>query len=110
LGSEQVSKAGSSHVVPPASQPALSTNAGVAVADFSQSSCRPWERGDLLRRLATFKQSTWASKPKVISLPTGLFLIGCAVNVRLSSHQLVISGVVFFLHFCMHNCLESPAL
>ncbi|CAL4944732.1 unnamed protein product [Urochloa decumbens] len=30
----------------------------------SAPSCRPWERGDLLRRLATFKPSTWASKPK----------------------------------------------
>jgi hypothetical protein len=34
----------------------------------SASSCRPWERGDLLRRLATFKPSTWASKPKVSSI------------------------------------------
>ncbi|CAL5091466.1 unnamed protein product [Urochloa decumbens] len=67
LGSDQVSKAGSSHVAPPASQPALSTNADGAAADFSQSSCRPWERGDLLRRLATFKHSTWASKPKAAS-------------------------------------------
>uniref|UniRef100_K3ZQE7 Uncharacterized protein n=1 Tax=Setaria italica TaxID=4555 RepID=K3ZQE7_SETIT len=67
LGSDQVSKAGSSHVAPPASQPAFSTNADGAAADFSQSSCRPWERGDLLHRLATFKQSTWASKPKAAS-------------------------------------------
>jgi hypothetical protein len=34
----------------------------------SAPSCRPWEHGDLLRRLATFKPSTWASKPKVSSL------------------------------------------
>jgi len=33
----------------------------------SAPSCRPWERGDLLRRLATFKPSTWASKPKAAS-------------------------------------------
>ncbi|KAG0547308.1 hypothetical protein BDA96_01G068400 [Sorghum bicolor] len=33
----------------------------------SAPSCRPWEHGDLLRRLATFKPSTWASKPKAAS-------------------------------------------
>ncbi|WVZ61877.1 hypothetical protein U9M48_011685 [Paspalum notatum var. saurae] len=59
LGSDQVSKVGSSHVAPPSE--------GAPAADFSQSSCRPWERGDLLRRLATFKPSTWASKPKAAS-------------------------------------------
>ncbi|GLU22631.1 hypothetical protein SLE2022_386930 [Rubroshorea leprosula] len=30
-------------------------------------SCRPWERGDLLRRLSTFKPSNWFGKPKVTS-------------------------------------------
>jgi hypothetical protein len=64
LGSEQLSKVGSSSL---AAQPSLSTNAVGAAMDFSQSSCRPWERGDLLHRLATFKPSTWASKPKVAS-------------------------------------------
>lgn len=29
--------------------------------------CRPWDRGDLMRRLATFKSMTWFAKPKVIS-------------------------------------------
>ncbi|XP_010925035.1 uncharacterized protein [Elaeis guineensis] len=29
--------------------------------------CRPWDRGDLMRRLATFKAMTWFGKPKVIS-------------------------------------------
>jgi hypothetical protein len=109
LGSDQVSKAESSHVAPPASQPALSTNADGAAADFFQSSCRPWERGDLLRRLATFKHSTWASKPKVISLSTGLFLASCIVNFKLTSHQLMIPDVVFFLRFPMYICLESPS-
>ncbi|GAB2281187.1 hypothetical protein Dimus_015791 [Dionaea muscipula] len=31
-----------------------------------ESSCRPWERGDLIRRLATFKSMTWFARPKVI--------------------------------------------
>ncbi|KAK1681641.1 hypothetical protein QYE76_042489 [Lolium multiflorum] len=68
LGSEQLSKVGSSSLAAslPA-QPSLSTNAVGAAMDFSQSSCRPWERGDLLHRLATFKPSTWASKPKAAS-------------------------------------------
>lgn len=42
----------------------LSTSAGDSVLGSSQSSCRPWERGDLLRRLATFKPSNWFGKPK----------------------------------------------
>ncbi|KAF3780941.1 NIPA-like protein [Nymphaea thermarum] len=29
--------------------------------------CRPWDRGDLTRRLATFKSITWFAKPKVVS-------------------------------------------
>lgn len=27
--------------------------------------CRPWDRGDLLRRLATFKSMTWFARPQV---------------------------------------------
>jgi hypothetical protein len=27
--------------------------------------CRPWDRADLMRRLATFKAMTWFAKPKV---------------------------------------------
>jgi hypothetical protein len=66
LGSDQVSKVGSSHVAPDALHPSLSTNAVGTSADSCQPSCRPWERGDLLRRLATFKTLRWDSKPKVI--------------------------------------------
>ncbi|KAK4785509.1 hypothetical protein SAY86_002198 [Trapa natans] len=29
--------------------------------------CRPWDRGDLIRRLSTFKSMTWFAKPKVVS-------------------------------------------
>ena len=28
--------------------------------------CRPWDRADLFRRLATFKSMTWFGKPEVI--------------------------------------------
>ncbi|CAA7405406.1 unnamed protein product [Spirodela intermedia] len=42
----------------------LSTNARGSALGYSQPSCRPWERGDLLCRLATFKPSNWSGKPK----------------------------------------------
>ncbi|KAJ4973739.1 hypothetical protein NE237_006913 [Protea cynaroides] len=29
--------------------------------------CRPWVRGDLMRRLGTFKSMTWFGKPKVVN-------------------------------------------
>lgn len=29
--------------------------------------CRPWDRGDLQKRLATFKSMTWFAKPQVHS-------------------------------------------
>lgn len=41
---------------------------GSSVFGSSRLSCRPWERGDLLRRLATFKPSNWFAKPKVFTL------------------------------------------
>ncbi|ONK67288.1 uncharacterized protein A4U43_C06F18600 [Asparagus officinalis] len=67
LGSAQGSKGGSQSGIgqqPP--KTSLSTN---AIADgstrgSSQPLCRPWERGDLLCRLATFKPSNWSGKPK----------------------------------------------
>lgn len=43
----------------------LSTNADGSALGSSQPSCRPWERGDLLRRLSTFKPANWFGKPKV---------------------------------------------
>ncbi|VFQ80783.1 unnamed protein product [Cuscuta campestris] len=42
----------------------LSTSAGGSVLGSSQPSCRPWERGDLLRRLSTFKPTDWFGRPK----------------------------------------------
>ncbi|KAL8150250.1 hypothetical protein V2J09_020058 [Rumex salicifolius] len=47
------------------------TSLGMDVGDSAlgtlKASCRPWERGDLLRRLATFKPSNWFGKPKTAS-------------------------------------------
>ncbi|CAK9160265.1 unnamed protein product [Ilex paraguariensis] len=68
LGHGQGSKAGSLSRV--GSQPlwtSLSTSAGGSALGSSQPSCRPWERGDLLRRLSTFKPSNWFGKPKAAS-------------------------------------------
>jgi len=62
----QASKAASLSCV--GSQPpwtSLSTSAGGSAFGSSRSSCRPWERGDLLRRLATFIPSNWLGKPQV---------------------------------------------
>ncbi|CAA7410326.1 unnamed protein product [Spirodela intermedia] len=37
-----------------------------ATGEDGRSPCRPWDRGDLMRRLATFKAMTWFGKPKAI--------------------------------------------
>ncbi|KAG9439382.1 hypothetical protein H6P81_019547 [Aristolochia fimbriata] len=66
LGQGQGSKAGSlSCVGSHLPRTSLSTSAGGSALGSSQPSCRPWDRGDLLRRLATFKPSNWSGKPKV---------------------------------------------
>ncbi|XP_074582481.1 uncharacterized protein LOC141838799 [Curcuma longa] len=65
LGSIQGSKVGSlSCIGPQPPRTSLSTNACGPAMGTSEPSCRPWERGDLLRRLATFKPSNWSAKPK----------------------------------------------
>ncbi|CAI0544904.1 unnamed protein product [Linum tenue] len=40
---------------------------GTSTLGSARLACRPWERGDLLRRLATFKPINWSGKPKVTS-------------------------------------------
>ncbi|XP_057796012.1 uncharacterized protein LOC131012119 isoform X1 [Salvia miltiorrhiza] len=68
LGQVQNSKGGSLSRI--GSQPmhtSLSTSAGGSALGSSQPSCRPWERGDLLRRLSTFKPANWFRKPKAAS-------------------------------------------
>ncbi|KAI3708205.1 hypothetical protein L2E82_37353 [Cichorium intybus] len=68
LGHGHGSKVGSLSRI--GSQPmwiSLSASAGGSVLGSSQPSCRPWERGDLLRRLSTFKPTNWFGKPKAAS-------------------------------------------
>nr|XP_043623022.1 uncharacterized protein LOC122594658 [Erigeron canadensis]XP_043623023.1 uncharacterized protein LOC122594658 [Erigeron canadensis] len=86
LGQGQGSKAGSLSRI--SSQPmwiSLSTGACGSALGSSQPSCRPWERGDLLRRLSTFRPAYWFGKPKVASS------LACArrgwVNVNLDTIQ-----------------------
>ncbi|KAA8524932.1 hypothetical protein F0562_011430 [Nyssa sinensis] len=68
LGLGQGSKAGSlSRVGSQPQRTSLSTSAGGFALGSSQPSCRPWERGDLLRRLSTFKPGNWFGKPKTAS-------------------------------------------
>ncbi|CAN6454346.1 unnamed protein product [Victoria cruziana] len=43
----------------------FSTSAGNSTLGASEPLCRPWERSDLLKRLASFKPSNWSCKPKV---------------------------------------------
>ncbi|XP_042411942.1 uncharacterized protein LOC122001324 isoform X1 [Zingiber officinale] len=65
LGSVQGSKVGSiSRVGPQLPRTSMSTSASGSALGTSEPSCRPWERGDLLRRLATFRPSNWSAKPK----------------------------------------------
>ncbi|XP_006836346.2 uncharacterized protein LOC18427229 isoform X1 [Amborella trichopoda] len=61
-GSKAASLSGS-----PVPWTSMSTSACESALGMSRRSCRPWERGDLLRRLATFKPSNWSGKPKVAS-------------------------------------------
>ncbi|XP_076891324.1 uncharacterized protein LOC143542668 [Bidens hawaiensis] len=68
LGHGQGSKVGSVSRI--GSQPmwiSLSASVGGSALGSSQPSCRPWERGDLLRRLSTFKPANWFGKPKAAS-------------------------------------------
>ncbi|KAG5551438.1 hypothetical protein RHGRI_009756 [Rhododendron griersonianum] len=68
LGHGQGSKAGSlSRVGSQNLRTSLSTSAGGSALGSSQPSCRPWERGDVLRRLSTFKPANWFGKPKAAS-------------------------------------------
>ncbi|KAK6132441.1 hypothetical protein DH2020_033818 [Rehmannia glutinosa] len=68
IGQGQNSKGGPfSHGVAAHVRASLSTSAGGSALGSSQPSCRPWERGDLLRRLSTFKPANWFGKPKAAS-------------------------------------------
>lgn len=65
LGSAQGSKAGSlSSAAAQVPWTSLSNNFGNSAPGSPEILCRPWERGDLLRRLATFEPSNWFAKHK----------------------------------------------
>jgi hypothetical protein len=52
------------HQPPWSSGTSGSTGAG-STQGLTQSACRPWDRGDLLKRLSTFKSDVWQATPKV---------------------------------------------
>ncbi|XP_010540118.1 PREDICTED: uncharacterized protein LOC104813972 [Tarenaya hassleriana] len=90
-----------------ASSPAVPVNAGsVNWSGLGSSgiSCRPWDRLDLLRRLATFKPSNWLGKPKAANS------LACAqrgwVNADLDKIQCEYCGAI--LHFPMQYSLNHP--
>lgn len=64
----QMAKGPSSSRISP--QPRRLSGSNLKSASTSTSSpapmCRPWDRRDLVRRLATFKSMTWFGKPKVV--------------------------------------------
>ncbi|KAK4787662.1 hypothetical protein SAY86_011495 [Trapa natans] len=93
LGNGQPSKGGSVSYIGHPPKPSLSTNAAGCTVGSFQASCRPWERGDLLRRLATFNPSNWFSKPKAASS------LACArrgwINVDLNKIECESCGASF---------------
>lgn len=51
-------------------------SSSAASADPQRPLCRPWDRGDFVRRLATFKSISWFAKPKVLSrCPYSIYLL-----------------------------------
>lgn len=103
LGYGQSSKAASvSRIASRSVRPSLSTSAGGSALGSSQPSCRPWERGDLLRRLSTFNPLNWSGKPKVY-----LFLLsGCTILHDLFA-KLALSGFfVIVLSFFFQNLIR----
>lgn len=63
----------------------MSTSASGSAFGSPRSSCRPWERGDLLRRLATFAPVNWFGKPQVWSNPS---LINYCCSHKQLTHNL----------------------
>jgi len=56
-------------------EPTGKTRVGVGhVSSSVPPLCRHWDRGDLVRRLATFKSMTWFAKPKVRLLSISLLV------------------------------------
>ncbi|KAL4443734.1 hypothetical protein ABPG75_011471 [Micractinium tetrahymenae] len=55
------------HAEPSLPVAAAASGSGAGGSNGSASRGRPWDRGDLFRRLATFKSGTWFCKPQAIS-------------------------------------------
>ena len=84
-----------------ASSPAVPVNAGSVDwtghgLGSSGRSCRPWDRGDLLRRLATFKPCNWLGKPKVRVFVFS-FVCSCSPKLDLFETGKICSACRFFV-------------
>lgn len=61
--------------------------------------CRPWDRGDLVRRLSTFKSMTWFAKPQVCHVFTiskfiaaaKLWMLVCDIMINVT---LIVNGLL----------------
>ncbi|KAM6593698.1 hypothetical protein CsatA_001401 [Cannabis sativa] len=82
----------------PSSLALMESNVGGNVRagpSYQGPECRPWDRGDLMRRLATFKSMTWFAKPEVVSA------LNCArrgwINVDMDTVACETCGARFLL-------------
>jgi len=64
-------------------------SSATAVSESQGHLCRPWDRADFMRRLATFKSISWFAKPKVI--PDSIS----------SEIRFFFVCYTLFLHFCL---------
>ncbi|XP_058227132.1 uncharacterized protein LOC131335679 isoform X2 [Rhododendron vialii] len=86
-------------------------NSSVSGGSVQTPVCRPWDRGDLMRRLATFKSMTWFAKPQVVSA------VNCArrgwVNVDVDTIACEACGARIFFSTpssWSHHQVEKAAL
>eukprot|EP00250_Pteridium_aquilinum_P008326 c17854_g1_i1 orf=558-3440(-) len=50
---------------PPWTSATSGSTGGGSTPGLAQPICRPWDRGDLLKRLSTFKSAVWLATPKI---------------------------------------------
>ncbi|KAK2984049.1 hypothetical protein RJ640_020424 [Escallonia rubra] len=84
-----------------------SATAALAV-EHSAPLCRPWDRGDLLRRLATFKSMTWFAKPEAIDTVTALCNGRVYAKVHMKISRFEKAALVFSLKLDNGHKLLCP--
>lgn len=58
-------------------------SSSAAAGPPQEALCRPWDRGDFMKRLATFKSMSWFAKPKVVSSSPSSFIFPylCSISI-----------------------------